>query len=197
MIEINLSPRSKDNKLENLGGFNLSLINVKMTVFAFIALYAIDPFVDDYYDTELERISTTQKKIRSKQRKITTKLRKLDDVKKQVEDLNLQETNLAKKINVVKKIVDKRQNPFKVLKYITENIPPDVWVIEIELDDRNIKIIGFSKSWKSIGKFLQNLKSSIFFETNMSFDKPEGLETELQGQRVEAFEIKTTVIRFE
>ncbi len=197
MIEINLSPRSKDNKLENLGGFNLSLINVKLTVFAFICLYAIDPFVSDYYETELAKIKTKQKTIKKKQRNITKKLRQLDDVKKQVEDLNKQETSLAKKINVVKKIVDKRQNPFKVLKYITDNIPADVWLTEVEVDDRNIKIIGFSRSWKSIGKFLQNLKSSIFFESNMSFDKPLGLETEYQGQRIEAFEIKTTVVRFQ
>lgn len=197
MIEINLSPRAKGNKLEDLGGFNLSLVNVKLVVISFVCLYAIDPFVSDYYETELATIKKSQNTIRSQQRKITSKLKKLDDVKKQVEDLNIQETTLEKKINVVKQIVDKRQNPFKVLKYITENIPAEVWLTEMELDDKNIKIIGYSKSWKSIGKFLQNLKSSIFFESNMSFDKPLGLDSQYQGQRIEAFEIKTTVVRFQ
>ena len=64
--------------------------------------------------------------------------------------MNEQEKQLAEKIQVVKEIVDKRQNPFKVLKYIAENIPKDVWLLELELDDKRLKLVGYSKSWNSI-----------------------------------------------
>ena len=83
------------------------------------------------------------------------------------------------------------------MKYIAENIPKDVWLTKLELNDRELQMIGYSKSWKNIGDFLQNLKASIFFDPSMSFDKPDGALAEIKGQRVEAFEIKTNIVRFE
>lgn len=197
MIEINLIPGSSGQNLENIGGFNFSLINVKLVVFSIIALYGVEVIVASYFDGELDELKAQQSALVSEQRGVSTKLRALADVKKQVENLNKQEAILAKRIDVVKEIVEKRQNPFKVLKYIAENTPKEIWLDEIVLDDRSLKLVGSSKSWKSIGEFLQNLKTSIFFDTNVSYVKPEGVVETFKGQRVEAFEINANVVRFQ
>lgn len=197
MIEVNLSPREKQADITNVGGLNLSLLNIKMLIVAFIILYGIEPFLIDYFEKQLTEISAKTKVIVSKQREINKDLKALEHVKKQVEDLNRQEKALSQRINAVKVIVDKRQNPFKVFKYIAENTPDDVWIKELELDDRKLKMIGYSKSWKSIGEFLENLKSSIFFSPGISFDKPTGVASEYKGNRVEPFQITADVARFQ
>lgn len=197
MIDINLIPGKKSQGLGNVGGFNFSLLNVKMLLISIIALYGVDIFVSSHFDSKLEELTQKENAIRSEQRKVSGKLRNLAKVKKEVENLNKQEIVLAKKIDVIKKIVDKRQNPFKVLKYIAENTPKDIWLNELEFKDNKLKLLGNSKSWKSIGKFLENLKTSIFFNTNISYKEPEGVEKTFKGQRVEVFEIEANVVRFQ
>ena len=197
MIEINLSPREKDNPIANLGGVNISLLNVKGLVLSIALLYISEPVLEGYYEDEEAKITAISNSIRKEQRKISTQLQELKHVKKQVEDLNRQETELSKKINVVKKIVDKRQNPFKVLRYIAENTPADVWIHELELDEKNLKLIGYSKSWKSISDFLGNLKSSVFFSETINYNRTSGVDGNLNGQRVEPFTITTSILRFE
>lgn len=197
MIEINLNPGASGQSLENVGGFNFSLINVKLVVFSIIALYGVEMLVGGYFEGELEELKNKQTALVAEQRRVSSKLRALADVKKQVENLNKQEAILAKRIDVVKEIVGKRQNPFKVLKYIAENTPKEIWLDEIILDDRSLKLVGSSKSWKSIGEFLQNLKTSIFFDTNVTYVKPEGVVETFKGQRIEAFEINVNVVRFQ
>lgn len=196
MIEINLSPGG-NKKIENVGGFNLSLLNVKMLVLSIIALYGVELIVGGYFDGELGELSKTQAALTSEQRSVTARLRELDNVKRQVEDLNKQEAILAKRIDVVKQIVSRRQNPFKILKYVADNTPKDIWLNEVELKNGKLKLIGNSKSWKSIGELLQNLKTSIFFDTNMSYKKPQVSDSTFKGQRVEPFVIEASVVRFQ
>jgi len=197
MIEINLSPGASGQSLENIGGFNLSLLNVKLVVFSIIALYGVEMLVGGFFEGQLEELNAKQVALVSEQRRVSGKLRALADIKKQVENLNKQEAILAKRIDVVKEIVGKRQNPFRILKYVAENTPQEIWLDEIELSDRNLKLKGSSKSWKSIGEFLQNLKTSIFFDSNVSYVKPEGAVEEYKGQRIEVFEINANVVRFQ
>ncbi len=197
MIDINLLPNNSSQSLDNVGGFNLSLVNVKMLVLSIVALYGVEIFVSGHFESELSDLTKKEQTILSEQRKVSGKLRNLAQVKKKVEDLNKQEVVLAKKIDVIKKIVDKRQNPFKVLKYIAENTPKDIWLNEIEFKDNKLKILGNSKSWKSIGAFLENLKTSIFFSANISYEEPEGVEKLYKGQRVEVFKIEADIVRFQ
>lgn len=196
MIEINLAPGGSKT-LENFGGFNLSLLNVKMVTISLVALFGVDLITGAYFDGELDELSKIQTALTSEQRAVSTKLRELDNVKRQVEELNKQEAILAKRIDVVKQIINRRQNPFKVLKYIAENTPEDIWLNEVELDDKKLKLIGNSKTWKSIGEYLQNLKTSIFFDTSVSYKKPDGAQATFKGQRVEPFVIELNVVRFQ
>ncbi len=196
MIEINLSPGDRDKDLTRIAGINLSLINVKLLIPFFLLVYLVEPAIDSYYIEEIaqqEELFTTRN---NKMRKIRAQLSTYDGVKNQVKELNAKELDLEKKIIIVKEIVDKRQNPFKALKYIAENTPKDVWLMELEIDDRKVKMIGYSKSWKSIGDFIDNLKNSLFFDGNVNYTKPDELLKEIGNNRVEGFEINTTIASF-
>ena len=194
MIEINLTPSEKQQDFTKIAGINLSLINVRLTVIFIVILYAINPVIDQFYSGSIlkmeERFSNDQKN----RKKLLGQLRKYDVIKKQVEDLNNQEKELANKIKIVKEIVDKRSNPFPALKYIANNTPNNVWVTELEIDDNNVKIVGYSRNWKSIGIFIENLKTSIFFDGNINYNKPIGVSEEISGIKVESFELKFKLV---
>jgi Tfp pilus assembly protein PilN len=196
MIEINLTPGEKQKDFTKIAGINLGLINFKLLVPFIFLIYLVEPGVDAFYIDEITALETKTMSDKKKLRQLRTELRGYDAVKKQVKELNIQEKNLATKIKIVKEIVEKRQNPFKVLKYIADNTPKDVWIVELEIDDRDLKIIGYSKSWKSIGFFIDNLRNSIFFNGTANYIKPEAMEEEISKQRVETFEITTSIVSF-
>jgi Tfp pilus assembly protein PilN len=196
LIEINLSPREKEIHFTNFGGVNLSLISVKMMLIAFILLYVPEIFMNDYYDNQIASVEAEVNSLQREKRKINVQLKKVKEIENQVEVLNNQERELKQKIKVVEKIVAKRQNPFKILKYVAENTPRDVWVKEIKLVDNDFEMIGYTTSWKSMGDFFENLKNSIFFSNSMEFNQ-NGDAKNKYGQRVENFTIKTKIERFE
>lgn len=196
MIKINLSPKHKENAITKLGGLNLSLINLPLLALFFVSIYIVEPIIDLVYEDDIklaEQVFTEKNNLYKKQQQ---ELNDKQAIRKQVEELNAQEAQLTQKIDIVKQIVEKRQNPFIVLKYIADNTPSDVWITELEIDDRNLKMLGYSKSWKSIGDFIENLKSSIFFNGNINFQKPVGLQNEINKNRVETFEITTSIVSF-
>lgn len=201
MIEINLSPTKKEINITKVAGIDLSLINVKFLVPFFLAIYLVEPAIDAMYLEDIQVAESKASELRKKDRQLRDELRSYEDVKRQVQELNIKEKALKAKISVVKQIVDKRQNPYSILSSIVSSIPEDVWLLELEIDDRNFKMIGYSKSWKSIGMFMNKMKvaggsQDTFFENNINFTKPDGVPTEINGNRVEPFEITARIKAF-
>ena len=196
MIEINLSTKGKEQDLTNLGGLNLSLVNVKMLFIGLVLIYTLEPVIDIVFGSEIEFNEKEVVRLRAEHKNKASELRKYDEVKRQVKELDEQQKKLKAKISVVRDIVDMRQNPFNVMKYIAENTPKDVWLIELELNKKKLTLVGYSSSWKSIGDFIENLKSSIFFNGSVSYNKPENLKGEFDKKRVETFQITTEIVSF-
>lgn len=196
MIEINLSPSKQSGSIANVGGIDLSLINVKMVFISLLILYIPEGFVEDYYNSEIAANSSTVQVLNKEFRQVSSKVKGMSNIQKQVDALNEQEQKLSQKLNAVKDIINKRSNPFELLKYLTQNIPEDVWVTYISIRDNNLKIKGHSTNYRSIGAFLANLKNSIFFSKQISYARPEGANNEYRGQRVEVFEINASILRF-
>lgn len=196
MIEINLSPSRQSGSITQVAGIDLSHINVKMMLIAIIIWLFPGGYIEDYYNEKIQINNKISQKLNKENRQLGVKVRSMSNIQKQVDALAAQEKKLAKKLEAVKAIIAKRSNPFKVLDYISTNLPTDVWLTGIELTGKNLVIRGFSKDWKNLGTFLENLKNSIFFSQNISYSRPQGVPGEYQGQRVEVFEIKAVLVRF-
>ena len=196
MIEINLSPKEKTLDITNVGGINLSLINVKMIVISILLLYLPEPYLIDFYKDKVDAIDKKVRELNGEKRRINVKLQEVREIEKQVEVLNAQEGELKKKIGIVESIVAKRQNPFKILKYIAENTPKDVWFSELIINDKSLEIKGYTSSWKSMTSFFESLKTSIFFSRNVEFQQTQDGK-DINGQRVESFSVRANIERFE
>lgn len=198
MIEINLSPSRNDTNLANVGGINFSLLNVKMLLLALFVLYVPEVFLESHYEELIQTEQAEQVKLNQEYRKIRGKVAGLQNIEKQVQALKSQEEKLAKKLEVVKEIINKRQNPFNVLKYVAQNIPEGVWLVDLNLEGNQLALRGYSQNFKNIGKFLENLKNSIFFnKNNIIYERPDSLPNEVDGVFLEVFEIKAGIVSFE
>lgn len=199
MIEINLSVENKEQSLTKVGGIDFSKINVKGMLFAILFLYVPEIFLTSHFESQTEEINAQLITLRTEDRQLKNKVRGLENIEKQINALKEQEKRLAEKLNVVKEIINKKQNPFSILKYIADNTPKDIWVTELKLTESlDITLKGQSKSWKSIGVFIDNLKNSIFFAKEMSYTQPgNNAIEETNGPRYENFEIKAKIVRFD
>jgi len=197
MIEINLSPTKKAASLTNVGGIDLSLINVKMLVIAILILYVPEGFVESYFEEAQQKETAAQTKFRKELQKVSAKVQSMKEIEKQVDALNTQEDKLARKLDVVKQIINKRQNPFDVLRYVTENVPNNLWLTKLELTAGEMIFEGYATDFNAIGTFLANLKNSIFFNKNISYSKPSDLSSEYRGVRMETFRVNAKVLNFE
>lgn len=196
MIEINLSPSKKSTSITNFGGIDLSHINVKMMLFAFLFMYIPESFLVDYFDSQIAKSNAEFQKLNSELRKLNNKVRGMSNIQKQVDALAEQEKKLSQKLNTVKEIINRRQNPYQVMKYLVNNIPDDLWLESITLQNNTLTLLGYSKNWKSIGGYLEAMKNSIFFAKQIEYSRPDNMSPEYMGQRVEVFSIKTQVLRY-
>lgn len=196
MIEINLYAGAKPFGSQKIAGIDPSLINIKMLLVAIAVWLVPDMILPDMYQAEITEIEQFNTKLRSEQRKLQTKVKELNKIKLQIDALKEREDKLAKKIEVVKKIFKKKQNPFKILKYISANIPKDLWLNKIELKNKNLIIEGKSHSFEKIGDFVGNLKKSVFFAANIKYSQPKRSEEEVK-KHIENFKVSATIVSFE
>lgn len=198
MIEINLITGKKSGSLTAIGGVDFNKLNIKMIIVAILSLYIPEIFLVQHFDGEIEKANQKNKKLQTELREINKKVRSMKAVEEQVAELKKQEEQYARKLVVVKKIINKRQNPFKVFYYVAQNIPPDVWINSIELEEKRLVIVGYSKSWQSIGIFQENLRNSIFFSKDMQYTQPTQTNTlNNKDNRLSAFQITANIVRFE
>lgn len=195
MIEVNLLSSKKDKGLSALGGLNLNLINIRMVIVAVLILYVPEGFIVDYFDSELKSVEDVNTQLRNELKKVNRKVKDLKTIENQVQALKDQESKLKRKLEVVKEIINKRQNPFSVLYYVAQNTPNELWLTDMKITDKKIEMNGYSKNWKSIGKFLEGLRNSIFFDKDIKYEQPAGGKD--KNNKVEGFKISANIVRFE
>ena len=194
MIKINLSTAQKQLNMTNVGGFDFTKIKIKAVALAIIILYAPDFFLIPMWEQERidkqSLVDSTTTELSSLKRKIG----QAAELEKQIQDLKEQERILTEKLAVVKQILSEKRNPSSLLIYLAKNIPREVWVNEMVFANDELKIMGESLDYASIGKFLESVKSSVFIR-EASVTKSESIVRESDRMRVERFEINFKIAR--
>jgi Tfp pilus assembly protein PilN len=198
MIEINLSTVKKPLGLANIGGLDLSKLNVKLVVLAFFFLYIPDFFlVGNLEELRVAADGELQAMI-LKKNKLTKKVNALKEFDKQVQQLKRRELQLTEKLEVVKSILTTKRNPWNILVYIAKNIPPEIWLTQIEFKEDELTFRGLSLDYANQGVFLDNLKKSIFFDKKITYSKIPLTTSATDAEKSMApFEVKARITRFE
>lgn len=197
MIKINLSTVKKPMDLANVGGFDLSKINVKWVVLAIVFLYIPDFFVVDKLTEIRDARDQELQALIAQKNKVTKEVSELKNFDKQIEMLKRREEELASKLEVVKSILSTKKNPWNILVYVAKNIPPEIWLTEIKYEGDKLQIKGRSSDYQSQGIFLENLKKSIFFDKNITYQKSDTAPTGRDNRKLASFDITAVITRYE
>lgn len=195
MIKINLLPSKKGTGLPVVLGMDLNLVNFKLLILAL--LFTIVPgFVKDFWNADLAANNTEMETLNQDLGKLNAQLGGEDSVQKMIEAFTQQEKKLKERLDVVKNILKIKKNPARVLHYVAQNIPEDLWLTNISMVDNNVTFKGESVSYKSIGVFIENLKNSIFFDKSIRLVNSQTKKDNESGKRTEEFEIAGVITKF-
>ncbi len=197
MIQVNLSTLKKPIDLANVGGFDLSKLNVKMVLIAIALLYIPDFFLVDGFEEERVAAENKLAELTTQKNQLQKRVNALKEFDKQVQQLKRREAQLLEKLNVVKTIITKKKNPWNILVYVAKNIPPEIWLTEITYDSERLIFKGLSTDYTNQGLFLENLKKSIFFDKNITYSKTDTSTLPEEVKNLAPFEITATITRYE
>lgn len=196
MIKINLSNTKKQVDISNIGGFDFTKMKIKAVLVVIILIYIPDfvlvPLWDEEREAANQAVQVKQSELTSLKRKVTQS----QDLEKQIKKLKAQEENLGKKLTAVKQAISEKKNPAPILLYIAKNIPSELWIKELVIEDEKMTIKGEALDYTSIGNFVNSLRSSVFIrEANIAGTNSAVRESD--KRRIETFEVNFTIARFD
>jgi len=125
--------------------------------------YVGNYYVTDYKDKQLGALQATQNDIQSKLRLIDSEIGKTAGYEKFKKDLETDETLIRKKIETIQSIVASRSEAPKILIRISEMIPKNVWLGDLKVDEKSVKMNGISISFEDYADFAKKLESVEYF----------------------------------
>lgn len=196
MIKINLTATQKQMDMSNLGGFDFTKLKFKAVLLAMVVIYLPDFFLAPVFEQEFADKTAEFSQLQSQLSSLKRKIAQSATLEKQIRELKAQEENLAKKLTAVKQAISLKRNPSNLLLYIAKNMPADLWIKELTIENDTMLIKGEALNYTSVGNFVNNLRSSIFIkEANIKGTTSTVRESD--KKRIESFEIQFGIGRFE
>jgi Tfp pilus assembly protein PilN len=196
MIKVNLSLAQNQMDISNVGGFDFTKIKFVLVGIAIVSVYVPDFTIKTYWEEEAQakndELAALQGKLSDKRREVS----KFGDLERQIKELQAQEENLGKKLVAVKQAISLKRNPSNLLLYIAKNIPEDLWIKEMTLEESKLVIKGEALSYTGVGSFVNNLRSSVFV-SDANIKSTTSNVRESDKRRIETFEVHFTIARLE
>jgi Tfp pilus assembly protein PilN len=196
MIKVNLYVGKKPFRMPVVAGVDTANLPIKGLILVYIISLLPDMFIKEEWQNEIQQIELQVGKERQLQRSLSRKARNLEKIQDEIDRLAQKEQMLSDKLNVVKELMKIKKNPMKILLYISKNIPTDLWIESLEIRNDKLVIKGNSKSYKSIGIFMENLKNSTFFQSSVRLSRSQTITDPATKKRLEVFEIQANISRY-
>ncbi len=182
--------------ISNVAGLDLTKIKIVPLLVALVLVYAPDYFLVPMFEEELNIINQNLTTKRQELGKLKSKIAQTAALEKQITELKAQEENLGQKLIAVKQAISEKRNPSGVLLYIAKNIPEELWIKELALENNEMLIKGEALDYTSIGSFINNLKASVFIK-EANIISTNSMVRESDKRRIESFEVKFIIGKFE
>jgi len=195
MIKINLSTTKKQMDMSNLAGLDFTKIKIGAVGIAIVILYLPDFILIPMWQENVEQKNASMSNQRRDLGVLKNKISQVSSLEKQIRDLKSQEENLGQKLVAVKQAISEKRNPSELLLYIAKNIPKELWIKELVLENNELIIKGESLDYSNIGNFINNLKSSVFTK-EANIIATNSVVRESDKLRVETFEVKLLIGKF-
>lgn len=193
MIKINLSPSRKKS---NVGGIDYTKIKIVPVIIMIILIQIPNWFLSGFWEDSRNELNDQAQTKQIKLRKLKAQIRQSETLQLTIKNLKAQEENLEKKLVAVKEAISEKKNPASLLLYIAKNVPQNLWITDLEINQNEMSIKGEALDYKSIGAFVDGMKKSIFIdEANILNTSSEVRKSD--QVRIENFKVKFIIGRFQ
>jgi Tfp pilus assembly protein PilN len=198
MIEIDLKEKKQDKVLPVVAGLDLNLLDLKWVILALVFHYGAGSFLNGMWEKNRIEEENQNKNIKKQIARLKAKERQTGKQKAKIQDFLENEKQLNNRLNVVNEVTRLRKNPWKILHYVSVNIPKTVWINKMSFSGQVLSMEGETNDADSINTFIENLKNSIFFDEGQPelrdiFQKD---DSEFQGT-IFSFTIAGNIRRYE
>lgn len=196
MIKINLSNAKKQVDISNIGGFDFTQLKIKPLLLVIALIYVPDFVIYPMWETERTNLDQEVAQKTAQLSSLKRKVAQSQDLERQIKELKAQEENLGKKLTAVKQTISEKRNPAPILLYIAKNIPAELWIKDLEINQEQMTIKGEALDYTSIGNFVNSLRSSVFIK-DANIAGTSSFVRESDKKRIESFEVKFSIARFD
>ena len=174
MIRINLLPFRADRKKEN----------VRRQVSLFLLSLVLVLIIAFYYNFDL---NSKVGKLNTKIKETNAELTKYNEINKEIARIRKNLENLRKKMAVIEQLESNRYAPVVLMDTMTQvMIAKRMWLDELVVDDKTVKITGIALDEKTVADFMVRLqKSGLFSLVELkSVRRQEVQKTNLKGFQI-------------
>lgn len=196
MIKINLKGQSQASGAF-IGNFDISMINLPMLLGALLFSGVVPMVAESYFKGAQEVIQKNIEDINVQKKKYDKELESLADIEKRIQEMEKEEVAVRARIQVLQNLLKEKSNPMKMMHYVAEHIPPNVWISKIDIKQRSFMLEGNALDYESIGKFVEALNQSVFFNKSAKMEDYKTKQSTDGGARQELFKIVANIARFE
>jgi len=196
MIKINLKTQTQSSGAF-LGNIDISVFNFPMIILATLFL-ALGPMIlDGYLKSDRAKIQSYIDEVSEKIKQQNEELASLKDVEEKIAKMQSEEASIKNRVQVLQGLLKEKSNPMRILHYIADHIPSNLWMNKLEMSNKKVLIDGNTLEYASIGVFVKSLNESIFFDKSAKLDTYGTKQNNENTLRLEEFKISAHVARFE
>ncbi len=196
MIKINLKSSNQATG-SFLGNFDLSLINIPLVLGAMIFTGVAPMMTESYLKGARDEIQVEVEKLREQKKNYDKELESLAEIDKKIQTMELEEKAIITRVQVMQNLLKQKANPMKIMHYISEHIPENIWITKIEIKQNTFLLEGNALDYESIGKFVDALNLATFFNKTVKLGDYRTKQSTDNTTRLEAFSISARIERYE
>jgi Tfp pilus assembly protein PilN len=196
MIKINLNNDKKQVDISNIGGFDFTKLKIKALLLVIVLIYLPDFLLVPMWEEERNATNDAVSQKQAQLSKLKRQVAKSQDLERQIRELKAQEESLGKKLTAAKQAISEKRNPAGILLYVAKNVPNELWIKELVINQEKMAIKGDALNYASIGNFVNSLRSSVFIR-DANIISTSSIIREQDKRRIETFEVHFGIARFD
>lgn len=196
MIKINLKGQTQASGAF-LGNFDLSLINIPFLLGALLFTGIAPMFVESYFTGIRDEVQAEIDKVNVQKKNYDKELESLAEIDKKIAAMEVEEKAISIRIQVLQGLLKQKSNPMKIMHYVSEHIPENIWITRIDIKATSFLLEGNALDYESIGKFVEALNLAIFFDKTVKLEDYRTKQSSDNNTRLESFKISGFIKRFE
>jgi hypothetical protein len=172
-------------------GFNTDMVRDPLfrklglvIVVAIMATYLLDGFKDD----EVKKADDVLIKVNESNAKLSAELAKTKGYETLKKQIDADETTLRTKLDTIKKLITDRQIPPKLMASLSAGIPSEVWLSEMSVDEKELKLKGYAAGYAQITDFFKMLNENEFL-TDVKLVDSKQTKDPITGNEMASFEL--------